>query len=57
MERNMSRETDIPSHAKEKRMLAIERYEGNPIHDNVIFPCANPVIDGVMHIYYGTRIL
>jgi len=53
----MSRETDIPSHAKEKRMLAIERYEGNPIHDNVIFPCANPVIDGVMHIYYGTRIL
>jgi len=28
-------------------------YEKHGNHDNVIFPCANPVIDGVMHIYYG----
>ena len=28
-------------------------YEKFGNHDNVIFPCANPVIDGVMHIYYG----
>ncbi len=28
-------------------------YEKFGNHDNVIFPCANPVIDGIMHIYYG----
>ncbi len=28
-------------------------YEKFGNHDNVIFPCATPVIDGVMHIYYG----
>jgi len=28
-------------------------YEKFGNHDNVVFPCANPVIDGEMHIYYG----
>jgi beta-1,2-mannobiose phosphorylase / 1,2-beta-oligomannan phosphorylase len=28
-------------------------YEKFGNHDNVISPCANPVIDGTLHIYYG----
>lgn len=28
-------------------------YEKFGNHDNVVFPCANPVIDGIVHIYYG----
>lgn len=29
----------------------ITDYEKFGNHDNVVFPCANPVIDEVMHIY------
>lgn len=28
-------------------------YERFGNHDNVVFPCANPVVDGTMYIYYG----
>lgn len=28
-------------------------YEKFGNHDNVVFPCANPVVDGTMYIYYG----
>jgi len=30
-----------------------KEYEQFGNHNNVVFPCANPVVDGIIHIYYG----
>lgn len=45
--------TKVIARAPDFIMESEEDYEKYGNHDHVVFPCANPVIDGIMHIYYG----